>query len=361
MRLFQNNGIYRSYRPRLVELTKSCATFDSAISVFLHDRFGAAHILQPVLNREAEAFFTNGDEEFSQRLWAAEQGMVAASSLEDILLAQIEHHRAEVFYNSDPMRFGNAFLKRMPGSVRTKIAWRAAPSRGGDFLDHDIIVNNFSGLLEDYRIKGVRAEFLAPAHDPEMDCYAARRDRPIDVLFIGTYSRHHTERAQILDQVAALRREMRVVYHLDRSKMTRLAESPLGFVGPLAKHRRGKDIRAVTLGPVFGRELLGAIASAKIVVNGAIDMAGPDRGNMRVWESLGCGAALVSDDGDYPKHMRKSDHFLTYKNAEGAIAAIRTLLTDDSRLCDLAAAGHSMISNHFSKSNQWQRFVEIVG
>jgi glycosyltransferase involved in cell wall biosynthesis len=360
MRLFQNSGIYHSYRPRLAKLTKDCESHREAISAFLADRYGIAHVLEPVLSGEPTAFFTNGDDEHAQRLWASEKGLKANSSLADVLLAQIEDHRAEVFYNSDPMRYGDEFLLRLPGCVRRTVAWRAAPSQGGRFLKHDVIVNNFPRLLEGYRAQGVRAEFLAPAHDPAMDEYAGRRDRPVDVLFIGSYSRHHTARAQVLERVAKLRNRMKVVMHLDRSRMTRLAETPLGWIGPLGRYRRNKEVRAVAATPVFGRDLLNAIANAKIVINGAIDMAGADRGNMRVWEALGCGAALVSDEGSYPDEMVAGQHFVTYKSPEQAAAVICELLSDDQRRWELASAGHAMIANHFSKSNQWARFVEIV-
>ncbi|VVS98437.1 conserved hypothetical protein [Sphingomonas sp. EC-HK361] len=360
MRIFQNSGVYRSYRPRLARLTKDSRSFADATAAFLDDRFGAAHFLQPILNVEETAFFANGDDEFSQRLWAKENGLPANATLEEILRAQIEHHRTEIFYNTDPMRYGDDFLATLPGSVKRTVAWRAAPSAGGRFLKHDVIVNNFPGLLDQYRAQGARAEYFAPAHDPAMDRYADRTDRPIDVLFVGTYSRYHRSRALILEAVAALRLDMNVVMHLDRSRLTRLAETPLGWMGPLAKHRRNRDIRAVARGPVFGLDLLEAIGTAKVVVNGAIDMAGGDRGNMRVWEAMGCGAALVSDIGRYPDGIVQGEHFAAYASAQEAVDRIRALHADDDQRKAMARAGHAMIADRFSKQRQWERFVEIV-
>ena len=360
MRLFQNGGIARSYRPRLDRLTRNCRTFDTAIAAFLDDHYGTSHFLLPILNKDPSAYFVNGDDEYSQRLWARERGMTDAASLADILLAQIEDHQTEIFYNLDPMRYGDAFLRNLPGCVRRTIAWRAAPSQGGAFLKHDIIVNNFPTLLEGYVAQGVRSEYFAPAHDPAMDVYAARIDRPIDVLFVGSFSRHHRRRSLLLEAVAGLRGEMAVAMHLDRSRLTRLAETPLGLIGPLGAHRRSRDIRAVALGPVFGRELLDAMSHARIVINGAIDMAGPDRGNMRVWEAMGCGAALVSDEGVYPDGMNAPDHFLSYSSVEQAIDLLRELHSNDARRQAIAVAGHAMIADRYSKKRQWQNFLEIV-
>ena len=55
---------------------------------------------------DQNAFFTNGDDHILQERWAEENGLRRGLDLEDILLAQIESHRAEVFYNLDPMRYG---------------------------------------------------------------------------------------------------------------------------------------------------------------------------------------------------------------------------------------------------------------
>jgi hypothetical protein len=148
-----------------------------------------------------------------------------------------------------------------------------------------------------------------------MDAYAANTDRPIDVLFVGGYSRHHRQRAVILEAVSSLRERFNVVFCLDRSRLTRLAESPIGHFLPLASHRRPPDIRAVSHEPVFGRELYAMISKAKIVLNGAVDMAGTDRGNMRCFEAMGCGSLMVSDQGRYPEAMQNGMTMLLYEGA----------------------------------------------
>src|SRR3954454_25123806 len=98
MRIFQNSALYPSYLRYFDRLAAGSVSFESRLRMFLEDRFGALHFLQPVLDGSPEAFFTNGDEKTLQKYWAREHGMPSSSAPEDILLAQIEHHRAEVFY-----------------------------------------------------------------------------------------------------------------------------------------------------------------------------------------------------------------------------------------------------------------------
>jgi|APAra7269097635_1048570.scaffolds.fasta_scaffold00056_11 hypothetical protein len=360
MRIFQNSGVYASYLPRLDRLTSQETQFGKRLQVFVNDSYGACHILKPPAELASDVFFTNGDDEKLQKYWAAENGLPSSASMEEILLSQIEHHRTEIFYNMDPMRYGNEFLQKLPGSVRKSVMWRAAPSGSVDFGAYDLIVCNFPLILESYRKHGWHAEYFAPAHDPAMDDYAANGNRPVDVLFVGGYSRHHRKRAEILEAVSELGKEFRVVYHLDRSRLTRLAESPMGQFLPLRKHKRPKSIRAVSQPAVFGRDLYSAISQAKIVLNGAVDMAGPDRGNMRCWEALGCGAAMVSDAGNYPQGMVDGENMLTYDSAQAAVSIIRDLLADRRHLQAIAAKGHGMIRTLYNKDAQWQQFNRLV-
>jgi hypothetical protein len=93
------------------------------------------------------------------------------------------------------------------------------------------------------------------------------------------------------------------VYGLDASRLTKYAR------------KRDRRLAAVTKAPASrchcqNRKASGVrttalrlIGSSKIVRSGAIDMAGADRGNMRCFEAMGCGALLLSDEGNYPEGM----------------------------------------------------------
>jgi hypothetical protein len=360
MRIFQNYGIYAAYRPRLARLAEAQRSFLGYRSAFMADRYGASHYLLPVERGDPDAFFTLGDVKAMQILWAKEHGMGSTIGLDDILRAQIEHHRTEIFYNMDPMRYGNDFMLRLPGCVRHVLTWRAAPSRGSDFSNCGMLVCNFPGILRDYAAAGWRHGYLAPSHDPEMDSYANNEQRPIDVLFVGGYSRHHRRRAEVLEAVARLRERHRIVFHLDRSRLTRLAESPIGRLLPLSRHRRPSLIAQVAEEPVFGRDLYAALSQAKVVLNGAVDMAGEDRGNMRCFEAMGCGCVMVGDSGRYPAGMVDGITMRIYDVAAQAPRVIEHLLEHDSEMRSLRESALQVMRTTFSKAAQWQTFQQLV-
>lgn len=360
MRLFQNSGVSRSYRKHLMRLTRGRSGFLALRDAFLDDRYGSSHILKPVLDGAAEAFFTNGDDEQLQRAWAQENGLGEKTPLDEILLAQIEEHRTEVFYNLDPMRYPSSFLRRLPGSVRHSLCWRAAPSGNTNFGGYDLILCNFPSILESYSRDGWKSAYFFPAHDPEFDSFATSDDRPIDVIFVGGYSQYHATRAAVLETVAARAGQLNVVYHLDRSRLTALAETPLGWVGPLSRFRRPAVIRRVSRPPVFGRAFYRAFSQARIVLNGAVDMAGSDRGNMRCFEAMGARACLVSDVGNYPEGMEDGATLRLYDSPEAAVRVIEELIaTEQDRA--VAAAGQEMVRTRYSKERQWARFQELAG
>jgi hypothetical protein len=360
VRLFQNTRYYPSLRPRIHELTKDRSTFAGKIDAFLKFRESAAHILLPVEQRKEWAFFANGDDEAIQRVWAREHGLSRRASLSDILKAQIEEHRADVFYNLDATGWGTDFIKNLPGCVKRTIAWHAAPLRNVSFSVYDLVVCNFPSILATIAKQGCRTAYFFPAYDPEFAPFAARQDRPVDVMFVGGYSRHHRRRAEVLEAVAKLDGEYKIVYHLDRSRLCRLAESPLGQFLPLASHRRPPAIRAISEEPKFGLDYYEVLSTAKIVLNGSIDMAGKDRGNMRCFETLGAGSLLLSDQGNYLDGMSDSQTIMTYNSPEHAVQQVKALLRSPERRLSIARAGHEMISNSYSKEVQWKRFEALV-
>ncbi|KRQ98352.1 glycosyltransferase [Bradyrhizobium valentinum] len=359
MRLFQNSGLYPTYLARLDRLACDACSFEERLRIFLADRFGALHFLQPVLDGDAEAFFTNGDDEVLQRSWARKNGMRGKPSLESILLAQIEHHQTEVFYNLDPVRYPSSFVRKLPGCVRKTLCWRAAPSGNADLTAYGAVLGNFPSILESWRSKGCRAELFFPALDPDMLEFG-HGDRPIDVLFVGGYSRHHSERAKTLEEVAKLAGTHEVAFHLDSSRLTLLAESWLGSLVPLGKHKRPSAISRIAKPPIFGKQFYELIGKSKIVLNGAIDMAGSGRGNMRCFEAMGCGALLVSDAGDYPEGMKADTTMKTYASPQHAVEVISHCLEHWPHSAGIAAQGRAQLSEIYSKSRQWRDFLGIV-
>jgi Glycosyl transferases group 1 len=360
VRLFQNSRYYPSLRPKVRALTASFPTFAAKMDAFIRFREAGCHTLLPVDQQAEWAFFTNGDDAEIQRVWAREHGLSPRASPADILRAQIEEHRADVFYNVDVTSWPGDFAKSLPGCVKCTIGWHALPFHDVSFSGYDLMVCNFPSVLAGLEREGYRTAYFTPAFDQEFAPLAGRQDRPIDVVFVGGYSRRHKRRAAVLEAVAGMADQHNIVLHLDRSRLCRLAESPLGWLLPLAEHRRPRAVRAAATEPIFGRDYYQVLSSAKIVLNGSIDMPSADRGNMRCFEALGSGSLLLSDEGNYPEGMEDGRTMVTYGSPEQAVAKIKMLLESPEPRSSIARAGHEMLSTRYSKEVQWKRFEALV-
>lgn len=103
------------------------------------------------------------------------------------------------------------------------------------------------------------------------------------------------------------------------------------------------------------------ISKAKIVLNGAVDMAGTDRGNMRCFEAMGCGSLMVSDQGRYPEAMQNGMTMLLYEGGGEAKELIQGALVNSDGSRAIALQGQRMIRERYSKSKQWTDFIALVG
>jgi hypothetical protein len=360
VRFLQNIFLYPAYRRHLDGLWQRTTGFKGRIRTMVEDGCNGVHLLRPVITAEGSAFLTSNSDPVTQALWRQEQGLPAVDDPYATLLAQIEAHRAEVFYTQDPSHHGPDFLRRLPGCVRYRICWQSPPAPPGDLSSYDLVLNNFPESLARYSAQGVRTEYFTPSHDPLMDEFAPNQDRPIDVAFVGGYSRHHLKRSRVLSKIAELGDRYRITFALDRGRLTRLAESPFGYLLPLGKHRRPREIRTVSVPALFGRDMYRLFSRAKIVLNGAVDSAGDDRGNMRCFEALGCGALLVTDAGRYPAGMADGQTMRTYDSADGAGAVVEAMLENGEDRRSIALRGVAMLRDAYSKERQWQRFQELV-
>jgi spore maturation protein CgeB len=128
----------------------------------------------------------------------------------------------------------------------------------------------------------------------------------------------------------------------------------------LSSYRHPKEIRAIRAGPLYGRDLYAALAGTKVVLNGAIDMAGVDRGNMRCFEATGCGAVLLTDSGIYPDGFIDNETMVTYSSPAEIPGLVNRLIADVSWASSIAKQGRAMVRDRYSKARQWAKFREFV-
>jgi hypothetical protein len=330
------------------------------MKALLDDRYGNAHLLEPVVSGDPSAFFSVADDEPSQQAWARAHGLPRKTAAEDIVLAQVESHRADVLYNITPLLYDSRFVRRLPGHVKHSVCWRAAPVGRADLSAYDRCVCNFQGLLDEWHKRGWKTAWFEPAHDPVASTYAAPSSRPIDVAFVGGYSRHHAQRNLLLQSIASLAPRYDLRFHFAVGRSTRMVQAlgPLRALAPsFALHG---SLQKIARPPIYGRAMYELFGSSRIVINAAIDMAQDFRGNMRCWEAMGCGALMLSDEGIYPPGMKAGRDFEVYRDPADATRKIERILNEYDRWRAMADQGLATMQATYSKAAQWRAFNELV-
>ena len=273
---------------------------------------------------------TVANDEVLQRQWAKEHGL-ATRDLTDILLAQIEEHRAEVVYSLNPVRWDSSFVRRLPACVKATIAFLASDSGKADLSAFSLMVSNFPIFLRQWQSLGMKVAYFGPSHDPGMIRFAQQDERPVDVSFVGTYSNLHLRRNQLLEECAALSDRYCVVFALAHPPYKPLVDARFLRRIPGLVPYLPKSLRHVTIPSVYGLEMYQLIAKSKVVINAAVDISEQYRGNMRCFEAMGCGAYMLSDAGIYPEGLVPGIHFDTFKDTQDAVSRLRAILNDSGR------------------------------
>ena len=181
-----------------------------------------------------------------------------------------------------------------------------------------------------------------------MDQYGGA-ERPIDVLFVGGYSRHHSVRARVLEQVASLARSGRSSYCLDASRLTRLAESAIGRLLPLRQASAARVVADIAKPPVFGRQLYELLGSIKDRAERCNRHGG--RGSRQHALLRGHGlrrAAGVRRRQLSGRTCAPGETMQTYDSAENASAVISEALTQWPRSAELARRGRDELSSRYT-------------
>ena len=368
MKVFQSAHTFTAYNEYLEKrylVSQSNYSFDHLRSILLQDGFNAVHQLQPVLT--GTGFYTLWNYEPLQLQWAKEKGW-NEKDLKKILFAQIEEYKPDVYYNLSPIQFTSEEIKQNISPSVHKIAWFASPEKNKiDFSVYKTRMTNLPSDVDEEGTSGFKSHFFQLSDAPVFHSFAQQTNRKIDVLFFGQYlEAHFDKRNGYINELIRLKKkyDFNLVLALMANYQYKYL---LPFKLPMALHQHfkvitfpPKHVAANAITPLFGKQMLETIGNSKIVFNCHVDMAGDYRVNMRIFEALGCGAHMLSDEGIYPEGLESGTHFSTYKDVSELEEKILYLLEHDEERNQTARVGTKQLQEIYSKEKQWQQFQQII-
>lgn len=367
MKVYQCIRAYDLYIPAFEHkyaLKENDYSFSELRNLLIDDGFAATYLLKPAFDRnETEFFFTLWNFKTLQYKWAKENGL-KTNSLDEIRLAQIEEFKPDVYYNFSPS-YDNKFLEKILNKKDLiKVCWDAVIVQNPPLHEnYDLRLTLFEPYVKFWRQHGFSSSLLSPAYPLSWE-NLNQDNKDIDILFYGQYNDFFfSERNLILKEIIlwSKKKGYNFVLHTQFPEQKK----------PLINKKGIRDftrwlpvapaiITGHALEPIYGMNLYESIARSKIVINAFTKFNGHFKDNMRNYESTGCGAVLIGEDGIYPDHFILGTDLFTYRNSNELIEKIETVLSMPDQGLEMAKNTRVKLRQLYSKENQWNNFVNAI-
>ena len=284
-----------------------------------------------------------------QAAWAREHGLGASRerAANETLLAQARDYGPDVVYVQDVHYLSDDVLARLRREARLLVCQLATEPPSLERLRvFDLVVTCLPSFVQRFGAAGIRTELLPLAFDDRLLREAAARERASptrDAVFVGSLGRTQHRRSNgILARAAR--------------------EVPIDFWGygghlwppwsPVKRRYRGE---------AWGIDMYRVLADARIVINRHGSIAGPYAVNMRLFETTGMGAMLLTDNGAHLREAFEPDaEAVPYSSAPVLVDRLRYFLRNEGERAEIAAAGHARTLRDHTYRRRMEELAAIL-
>jgi hypothetical protein len=242
-----------------------------------------------------------------------------------IVLAQIEEFRPDVILNQDLFMIDTALVRQMQQKGRCLIAWCGVdPPSAMNYSVYTFALSMLDWVIEHFRAHGLSAEKSHLGFEHTLsDRLGQLPERDVAVSFVGSLSAIHAKRIALLEAIAA--------------------KCPLDFWAPsISALSANSPLRACYRGEAYGRSVYEIMRRSLISLNTHADSAHGQASNMRLFETTGMGALLLTDnEGKLSDLFEPNKEAVGYDTVGGAVAKIERYLRDQSEREAIARAGQA--------------------
>jgi spore maturation protein CgeB len=259
--------------------------------------------------------------------------------LHDVAKAQIEQLDPDVVYLQDLWFFRREELDAFRAQGRLVVGQIASAPPGIELLrGFDLITTSFPHFIPRFREAGIDSEYF------KIGFYERVLDR---LRTDGVEPTPEAERRHAVSFIGGLDP---TVHRRGTALLERLSERvPISIWGyGTAGLSRESPIRPHYRGEAWGLDMYEALARSRISINRHIDVAEGYANNMRLFETTGVGALLLTDAapnlGDLFEPGRE---VVTYEGEDDLVEKIEHYLTHDDERLEIAGAGQKRtLSEH---------------
>lgn len=295
----------------------AAASYDKQGEELINDGFGAVHMYTPYLRNlgyETQLVIANCAQ--TQAKWLSENGVSfpdTSNWVKDVTRLQIEAFKPDVLYIGNPLLFDSNFLNSLSWRPRLTMGWRAASiPEGTNWTGFDVMLSHLSSCRSQALQLGAKAaEHFMPGF-PQFIAEAVRNEKQdYDVVFSGQWTPEHARRNHLIQEISKAPLgwggEFSIGYFIASAQPELL---PAG----VAMHNQGAR---------WGLDMYRALKRGKIVINAEINLAQGEAGNMRLFETTGAGAFLLTEHHqNIGKYFEPGVEIETFQNEKELVAKI---------------------------------------
>jgi hypothetical protein len=282
------------------------------------------------------------------RLPGADSLALLLNHLHSTIYEQVKLFRPDVVYIQDLNLIPPALIKKLRDFSNLVVGEIASPLPPWRLIkSYDMVLSALQPIVEELNHKGMRAHWVPLGFDLRNweDFKSESSNRSIDVSFVGSISR---------------------LQKMTLPLMRRISERVDSFsvYGPRESGKALADhgLQDLYRGTAWGSQMFEIFAKSKIVVNRHGEIAKGHATNMRMYESTGMGALLITDATKNLEELFKvNEEVVTYEDPDDAAEQIVKLLSNQSEMQRIAMQGQKRTHTEHTYAQRVQTILEYVG
>ncbi len=326
-------------------------TYSEVMSGIFSLEFGTSNFYSKNLNKlghVSQEFIFN--DLISQSIWAKENGinlffdkLRKKDWKEKILLAQIKKFEPDVVYSQDLWVINPKFAKEIKKHTKLLVGQIASPMPPVENIkSFDLILTSLPHFVDKFKSQGVKSEYFRIGFEESLLSKLGKKTHKYDVSFIGGFGPMHKKGITALESLA---KEVSVDFW-------GYGEDGLPSDSAILKSFHGFSI---------GLDNYKILNASKIGINRHIDVAEDYANNMRLFETTGVGAMLITDSkkniGDLFVPGKEIE---TYSSPKELITKVKYYLKHDKEREKIAKAGQMRTLKDHTYFRRMEELAEIL-
>lgn len=258
-----------------------------------------------------------------------------------VLLEQAKQLRPDVIYVQDLNLLPRSLVKRLSKFATVVVGEIASPLPPIRFIDgYDFVFSALPSIIERLNNLGIPSGPLPLGFDPR-NLSQDEKVRDIDLIFVGSFYSNQPATYEMLK--------------LAKEKVPGLRIYGPSGQGVLKHHGLEENY----YGEAWGAKMFELLQRSKIVLNRHGAIAGKYAVNMRMFETTGSGALLVTEAKEnLAEFFEPGREVVTYHTPEEAADVAAAFLADPVLLSDMALAGQKRTLNSHTYAHRMQVLSE---